>query len=77
MNTIYEGICKDGTRQLVSPATIDRIADACKLYAPTRRASGFANILAKWCYCQHFEALIEIRYDSNGNTKRTLVVRAC
>lgn len=79
MNRVFEAICKDGTHALVSPAVIHKFvmeALECANGAKGRACKLFGNRLATFMYWRNYTKLTEIKYDSEGNQKRTVLIVA-
>lgn len=79
MNRVFEAICKDGTHALVSPAVIHKFvmeAQECENGAKGRACKLFRNRLASFMYWNDYTKLTEIKYDSEGNQKRTVFIVA-
>ena len=77
MNKVIEATCKDGTRALVSPATIKRFADGareCANGVRGRVTKLLVNRLASFMYVNDYVKLVEINYDGNGNQKRVTIM---
>lgn len=79
MNIILEGTRNDGTRMLIAPSKIREYAkDANEASAGSQKRAMklMLRSIAMMCYSKNIQKLVEIKYDSDGNQKRTTLVVA-
>ena len=79
MNKVIEAVGHDGSHGLVPDTLIKGYADEAKLVANgnIRRATRIlGQMLANFMYVRKYKTLTEIRYDADGNQRRTVIIQA-
>lgn len=76
MTKLIEATRADGTRQLIAPS---RLREYARVSLANRKRGGrrlFGRLLANMMFCNGFVKLVEINYNSDGQTRTLIMAKA-